>query len=436
MTNQELFRNYTILSRLLYKNRGGILNILIITQLYPQPDDVGDNRPTKTVEYFAKEWVESENKVVAIHCPSKFPLLYYYAPKFIKKILGGAKSNIIPPIQSRKELFREEFGIKVKRIPMHKLLPGMGFSKKSIRKTATNINDFLATQGFIPDIIVGHFANPSTALVSVLSDIYSAKSSIVFHNDCNVKTIKKYNLRKWTKNIGVIGVRSIIESRKVKDLLNLDYTPFICYSGYPNDAITFNNEYYREMDFTSGIKYVFVGSFIKRKHLDVVIKAFSECEMPNDTLTIIGGGIEESNIKKLVSDIDTNNSIVLTGRISRNKVMEIMSKSHIFTLISEQETYGMVYIEAMLHGCLVIASKDGGFDGIIIDGVNGFICNPGDFEMLKTIYKRISLMSKNERESISENAIKTALSFSEKNVAKQYLENIIKINYEKTSIGD
>ena len=34
------------------------MNILIITQLYPQLDDVGDNKPTKTVEYFAKEWVK------------------------------------------------------------------------------------------------------------------------------------------------------------------------------------------------------------------------------------------------------------------------------------------------------------------------------------------------------------------------------------------
>lgn len=36
-----------------------------------------------------------------------------------------------------------------------------------------------------------------------------------------------------------------------------------------------------------------------------------------------------------------------------------------FTLISDDETYGMVYIEAMLQGCLTIASRKGGFDGIM-----------------------------------------------------------------------
>ena len=53
-----------------------------------------------------------------------------------------------------------------------------------------------------------------------------------------------------------------------------------------------------------------------------------------------------------------------------------MKNAQIFTLISDNETFGMVYIEAMLQGCLVIASKGGGFDGIIQDGINGFICNP------------------------------------------------------------
>lgn len=411
------------------------MNILVITQLYPQPDDIGDNKPTKTVEYFAKEWVKSDNHVLIIHCSSKFPLMYYFAPRFIKKILGGIKSNIIPPIQSRNKLSREELGIKIIRYPMFKLFPGMGFTTYMIKKSAKEINGFLVKHDFIPDIIVGHFANPSTALVSLLSKMHNTKSSIVFHNDCNNKTIRKYKLFKWVKNINTIGTRSIIESKKVKELLKLDYTPFICYSGYPSDADIIKKEYIKKNDSATCIKYLFVGSFIKRKHLDVVIKAFSECRMPNDTLTIVGGGIEEKYIKELAYRIDKNNSIIFKGRISRNEVLKIMSDSHIFTLISEHETFGMVYIEAMLQGCLVIASKNGGFDGIIIDGVNGFLCNPGDFEMLKEIYKRINSMSLRDRNIISVNAINTAINFSEENVARQYLENVIRMNEKTTSYG-
>ena len=81
------------------------MNILVITQLYPQPDDVGDNKPTRTVEYFAKEWVKSGNRVVVAHCPSKFPFAFYLIPPTIKNKLAGATSNIFPPLKSRKKLY-------------------------------------------------------------------------------------------------------------------------------------------------------------------------------------------------------------------------------------------------------------------------------------------------------------------------------------------
>ena len=42
-------------------------------------------------------------------------------------------------------------------------------------------------------------------------------------------------------------------------------------------------------------------------------------------------------------------------------------------MVSDNETFGMVYIEAMLAGCVTIASKAGGVDGVIIDGKMDFI---------------------------------------------------------------
>ncbi len=36
-------------------------------------------------------------------------------------------------------------------------------------------------------------------------------------------------------------------------------------------------------------------------------------------------------------------------------------------MISKNETCGLVYIEAMAVGCIMIASKNEGFDGIIND---------------------------------------------------------------------
>ena len=192
----------------------------------------------------------------------------------------------------------------------------------------------------------------------------------------------------------------------------------------PNDALQAAKKTCDKQDFSEGVRHIYVGSLIKRKHLDVVIKAFLNTAGENDTLTVVGGGPEEKNLKNLVSELKADDRIIFSGRITREEVIKKMSESQVFTLISHGETYGMVYIEAMLQGCLTIASKGGGFDGIIQDGVNGFICEPGDQECLENIYKKIIRMSSDERNKVGQAAIATALQYSEYDVAKRYLNDI------------
>lgn len=401
------------------------MRILIITQLYPQPDDVGDNKPTKTVEYFAKEWVKEGHKVIVAHCPSKFPFVFYLIPPAIKNKLAGATSNIFPSLSSRRKLRRKEFGIIVYRFPMLKLFPGNGYSSRRMYNQANEIKKYLKKEHFVPDLVVGHFANPSAELTAILSKAYNSKSSIVFHHDCTRQNIEKYRINKSIKHINAIGVRSVIEAHQVKKRLNLPKLPFICYSGVPNDAVEAAASICQKHDFSNGIKHLYVGSLIKRKHLDSVIKAFLNTSDENDSLTVVGGGPEEKTLKKLVSDLNGDTKIIFTGRIPREKVLEEMKNSQIFTLISSGETFGMVYVEAMLQGCLTIASKGEGFDGIIKDGLNGFLCNAGDQNNLEKIYARIKNMSKDERNTIGQAALDLAMHFSEREVAENYLNDIL-----------
>lgn len=403
------------------------MNILIITQMYSQPDDVGENKPTKTVNYFARDWAKAGNNVIVIHCSSQFPSIYYHIPSVIKNKISGSTSNIIPPIESRKPLHRKEGSVKVYRIPMLKYFPGQAFSHKRINATAKKICSIVSHEHFVPDLVAGHFANPSAILVSVLSQKFNAKSSIVFHHDCIEKNLEKYRLLEAAKNIKAIGTRSVIEAHEVKELLNLKKLPFVCCSGVPNEVVDDSSMVCEKHDYSNQIKYIYVGSLIQRKHVDSVILAFNKLH-GNDNksqLYIVGGGPEEDALKKVVSDCNSKDNIHILGRIPRDEVMIKMKEAHVFTLISDNEVFGMVYIEAMLQGCLVIASKGGGFDGIIIDGVNGFLCNPGDTKMLEQIYLRIENMSVIERNEIGRKAIETAKHYSEKEVAEKYMNDVL-----------
>lgn len=401
------------------------MNILVITQMYSQPDDVGDNKPTKTVNYFVKEWCAMGHRVVVMHCPSKFPYLFYCIPSKIKEKFAGRISTMVPPIESRRRLIREEDGVQVYRLPMLKIIPGQRYSVISIKRFFSVIKNKLSLIDFIPDLVAGHFANPSLELVVKLASYYNAKSSIVFHHDCTKSNIDKYRINKNIKNVGAIGARSIIEAKDIQKRLDLNELPFVCCSGVPNEALLCVNHVCGKHDYSNGVRHIYVGSLIKRKHLDIVIKAFINTANKNDTLTVVGGGPEEGNLKKLVKELNAEERIVFTGRISRHEVLEYMKDAQIFTLISHGETYGMVYIEAMLHGCLVIASKGEGFDGIIQDGINGFICEPGDISSLESIFMRIAKLSIKERNKIGQLAIDTALHYSEREVAERYLKDIL-----------
>lgn len=401
------------------------MNILVITQMYSQPDDVGDNKPTKTVNYFVKEWVAMGHSVVVMHCPSKFPLVLYKLPKAVKEKFAGRISTMVPPIESRKELVREENGAKVYRLPMLKMKPGQAYSVASMTRQANKIEKILDGLRFKPDLVIGHFANPSTELVANLAERYKAKSSIVFHHDCDKGGIAKYRIKENASRIGAIGARSIIEANQIKERLNLDSLPFVCCSGAPNDAVQSAKKVCDKQDFSEGIRHIYVGSLIKRKHLDVVLRAFLNTAGEKDTLTVVGGGPEEDSLKTLVRDLNAGEKVVFTGRVPREEVLKRMGDAQVFTLISHGETYGMVYIEAMLQGCLTIASKGEGFDGIIQDGVNGFICEPGNQQKLEKVYKRIAEMTTEERNKIGQAAIDTAIHYSEREVAERYLNDIL-----------
>ena len=308
---------------------------------------------------------------------------------------------------------------------MLKLLPGRGYSPKKMLDQANEISRCLKKERFKPELIVGHFANPSTELTAILAKRYHAKSSIVFHHDCTESNIIKYRLPDNVRQIGAVGARSVIEATEVKERLRLPVLPFVCYSGAPNDAVQAAKKVCDKQDFSDGIRYIYVGSLIKRKHLDVVIKAFLKVSSEHDILMVVGGGPEEKSLRELAKNLNAGSKVEFTGRIPREQVLNKMGEAQIFTLISDGETFGMVYIEAMLQGCVTIASKGGGFDGLIQDGVNGFICEPGNQEYLEKIYKRIKNMSLEERNKIGQKAIDTAIHYSEKEVAERYLQDIL-----------
>ena len=167
--------------------------------------------------------------------------------------------------------------------------------------------------------------------------------------------------------------------------------------------------------------FISVGNLIKHKRMDHVIRAFNKAFENNRkiNLTIIGGGPEENNLKKLIKKLNLENRIKLTGRLERKDISEHFKNSNVFVLASKGETFGVVFIEAMASGLPVIATKCGGPEHFI-GKEQGLIIEKDNIgqlsEAMKKIYNNINNYDNRKISKI------TTEQFSSENIAKQITE--------------
>lgn len=127
------------------------------------------------------------------------------------------------------------------------------------------------------------------------------------------------------------------------------------------------------------LKLLYVGQIIKRKKLDVVIKAmklFNAKSNHKATLDIVGSGPFLKDVEKLFDE-----NVKYLGRISDFKVLQgIFDSCHIFAMPSIKETFGLVYIEAMSQGLPILYCKDEAVDGFFAHNTVGVAIQASDPE--------------------------------------------------------
>ena len=134
-----------------------------------------------------------------------------------------------------------------------------------------------------------------------------------------------------------------------------------------------------------------VGTLKARKCMDRTLEAFARLadEYPDATLTIVGMGEMEQQLRERIAELGLGGRVTLTGWLSHAQVMERMAQSDLFVLPSWGEGYGIVYIEAMAAGCIAVGAKDEGIGDTIIDGENGFLVPAGDIDETERVMRAV-----------------------------------------------
>jgi teichuronic acid biosynthesis glycosyltransferase TuaC len=140
------------------------------------------------------------------------------------------------------------------------------------------------------------------------------------------------------------------------------------YSG-SNAAITYNGvdlNHFRietsEDDTKKRRTIGFIGSLDKKKGADYLIDIFSEIKRKKNNVDflIIGDGTLMSFLKGKFRLETENLDVTFTGKLSYDKIPNMMNKLDVLVVPSRNEGFGMVVIEANACGIPVVGSKVGG----------------------------------------------------------------------------
>lgn len=245
----------------------------------------------------------------------------------------------------------------------------------------------------LPQIIHSHFISTGYITARVFQD---SKIPLVFtehYSGMNQKNLSSYHMKLGSETYPRMA-KVIAVSQALAD--NLKDKFGITAAVAPN-VVDFKKFSWQEMPrkiSKNNFAFVSVGNLIPSKKMNILISSFHKAfkDQPNIKLCIFGEGSERKKLEHLINELDLTHQVFLMGLMERSIIAAQMRQSDCFVLVSESETFGLAYLEALACGLPVIATACGGPEEFIND-TNGILIpiNNGErlVEALKKMYQQI-----------------------------------------------
>ncbi len=350
------------------------MQILIISHLFPS-----EIRPSNGTFVFQQvKTLQDKEHNVEVICPIP------WIPRWFRTNNQRWKEYSLLPSKSI-----------YKNIPVHYFrglsLPHKIFlhlrAKMYVATLALKINSFMRKKRF--DIIHVHTIIPDAGIAIYIRKKYAIPVVLTIHgadiqifmkeNEKNRKEI--FSLLEKTDKIAVVS------DKLKKELLEAGLSNKKVYSIHviPNGIQVYDMYPPKRWPETSrGIRLLTIATLIEQKGFYSIFEVLSDLsDKYNINYCIIGQGRDEQKIKETAHKKGLSEIVHFLGPMPHLEAMAFMKEADIFIMPSKNESFGIVYIEAMYFEKVVIGSKNEGIDGIIVDGRNGFLVNPDNPDELK-----------------------------------------------------
>jgi len=219
--------------------------------------------------------------------------------------------------------------------------------------------------------------------------------AVVHHLRCREERPAWQNLlyrlveRRYLASVDGFIFNSMDTRRSVEALLPAP-KPFVVappggdrFASYPDEA-----EIAARTRAAASLRLLFLANVMPRKGLHALVRALAALSHEKWELEVVGSLTVEPGytraVRRQVEAAGLAGRVHFRGPRYGCDVAACLASSHLLTVPSSLEGFGIVYLEAMGFGLPVIASRHGGARELVVHGENGFLVAPGDLEALIT----------------------------------------------------
>ncbi len=182
---------------------------------------------------------------------------------------------------------------------------------------------------------------------------------------------------------------------------------------------------------------VFIGRLERRKGIDTILEAAPEILRSNlDAILIFGGRDLEDWSARFRKEVpkEYHARMVFLGEVDDPTREKLFANAACVLFPSRYESFGLVPLEAFVHGTPVVANRAGAIPEVVEDGISGMLVEPDDPAALAGAVNRI-LRDETLRERLSQGALKRVKHLSARNSAQHSVEVYQRLTKAQTDVG-
>ena len=193
-----------------------------------------------------------------------------------------------------------------------------------------------------------------------------------------------------------------------------------------NEEVCNDPLYLRMKNDLSDAKILYIGRFEKRRDIPFIVDVFRKVlEKHNKAkLYMVGTGDEKylNAVFSYMEKVGVRDKVIWQERMEQKYLSNIYKLTDFFLLPTEYEIFGMVLLEAMYYGTVVLTTSNGGSSMLIENGKNGFVFDRKDAQLWANVVD----------EMLNDlNRMKTIGGLAAKRIEEDYVWDVIGYKFEK-----